>query len=609
MNKQEIAAKLAARHGLSQKEAESFMTHLVDVLQDALKDEKMVKVKGLGTFKVTTVNPRASVDVNTGERIVIEGRDKITFTPETSMRDWVNKPFAQFETVVVNEGVSFDEIDAKYETTIDETVESSFDETPLVDIDIKDEEIPAAEPSVVVETAELSEPSVVVEPSAQSDFSDSSDSSDSSELSDNSDISETPEPVADPAAAIPPIASMAALVDVDDEPSTPEPHSNITDNPQTNKETMISENQNEFVNEEPIQDEVNNEEVAAQEESSNQEEPAQEEESNRMFDEYGYPTNEYQLREAKWQLNRSKNLVKILSGVIAGLVLLGGIGFFMLFREMSKKDARIDGLVAEVLDLSRKNTEANAENARMINVDDINLTAEQAAQLAEIRKQRRMEQQQRKKEIDDAYVKKMEDTRESVREQYRLREEQVAERMRREKDREQAQLDREAKDQAAKEKAAAEKAAKEKAVLEQLAREKAAKEKAAQEAAKQKAAQEAAAKQKAAQEAAAKQKAAQEAAAKAAAQKQQAQKQQQTAKPAGNSAAYNQDSRVRLGAYTITGVAQTVTVRQGQTLSSISKAYLGPGMECYVEAVNGGIKEVKPGQTLKIPALQLKKKQ
>ena len=66
---------------------------------------------------------------------------------------------------------------------------------------------------------------------------------------------------------------------------------------------------------------------------------------------------------------------------------------------------------------------------------------------------------------------------------------------------------------------------------------------------------------------------------------------------------------MRLGAYTITGVAQTVTVRQGQTLSSISKAYLGPGMECYVEAVNGGIKEVKPGQTLKIPALQLKKKQ
>ncbi|MBR5656516.1 MAG: HU family DNA-binding protein [Prevotella sp.] len=603
MNKQEIAAKLAARHGLSQKEAESFMTHLVDVLQDALKDEKMVKVKGLGTFKVTTVNPRASVDVNTGERIVIEGRDKITFTPETSMRDWVNRPFAQFETVVVNEGVNFDEIDAKYETTIDETVESAFDETPLVDIDIKDEEVPAVEPSLVVETSEVSEPSVVVETSEVSEFPEVS------ELSDNSDNSETPEPVEEAAVtAVPPIAPMAALVDVDDEPSTPEQHSNITDNPQTNKETMISENQNEFVNEEPIQDKVNNEEVAAQEEPA-QEEPAQEEESNRMFDEYGYPTNEYQLREVKWQLNRSKNLVKILSGVIAGLVLLGGIGFFMLFREMSKKDARIDGLVAEVLDLSRKNTEANEENARMINVDDINLTAEQAAQLAEIRKQRRMEQQQRKKEIDDAYVKKMEDTRESVREQYRLREEQVAERMRREKDREQAQLDREAKDQAAKEKAAAEKAAKEKAVLEQLAREKAAKEKAAQEAAKQKAAQEAAAKQKAAQEAAAKQKAAQEAAAKAAAQKQQAQKQQQTAKPAGNSAAYNQDSRVRLGAYTITGVAQTVTVRQGQTLSSISKAYLGPGMECYVEAVNGGIKEVKPGQTLKIPALQLKKKQ
>lgn len=208
----------------------------------------------------------------------------------------------------------------------------------------------------------------------------------------------------------------------------------------------------------------------------------------------------------------------------------------------------------------------------MINVDDINLTAEQAAQLAEIRKQRRQEMQQRKKEIDDAYVKKMEDTRESVREQYRLREEQVNERMQRQKDKEKAEQEREAKAQAAKEKAAQEKAVKEKAVLEQLAREKAAKEKAA--------------KQKAAQ------------------------KQQQAAKPtSANTSAYNQDSRVRLGAYNITGVAQTVTVRPGQTLASISKAYLGPGMECYVEAVNGGIKEVAAGQKVKIPSLQLKKKQ
>ena len=79
------------------------------------------------------------------------------------------------------------------------------------------------------------------------------------------------------------------------------------------------------------------------------------------------------------------------------------------------------------------------------------------------------------------------------------------------------------------------------------------------------------------------------------------------AAPAAAQSKYDQDPRVRLGAYVITGVSETVTVRQGQTLASISKAYLGPGMECYVEAVNGGIKEVKAGQKLKIPALKLKK--
>ena len=103
-------------------------------------------------------------------------------------------------------------------------------------------------------------------------------------------------------------------------------------------------------------------------------------------------------------------------------------------------------------------------------------------------------------------------------------------------------------------------------------------------------------------------KAAREQAAKTAAQKQ-AQQQQAAKQSSANTSAYNQDARVRLGAYTITGVAQTVTVRPGQTLASISKSYLGPGMECYVEAVNGGIKEVSAGQKIKIPSLQLKKKQ
>jgi nucleoid DNA-binding protein len=640
MNKQDIAAVLAVKHGLPQKEADSFLSHVIDVLNDALKEEKLVKVKGLGTFKVTSVNARASVDVNTGERIVIEGREKISFTPETSMRDWVNRPFAQFETVAVNEGVNFDEIDAKYEAASDEIAESESEEQPLVDIDLKDEaeivelasvseaagnskdsqidipESPAtAENPEISENSESSDDSDNSDNSDNSENSDDSDNSDNSENTDNSDNSENsddsePSPHQEIAVSSAPISSVAALVEVDDSPTETEIISNITNNPQTDDENMNTENNNVLDNEEKtLHEEANTQEQpietlsaetsndnAEEQPSSANEEPEQVENSDedRDFDEYGYPTTKYEIRDLKWKLLRSNRLVHILSAALIALFLLSGAGAYMLFREMSKKDRRIDSLVAEVLDLSRKNTEVNEENAHMINVDDINLTAEQAAQLAEIRKQRRQEMQQRKKEIDDAYVKKMEDTRESVREQYRLREEQVNERMQRQKDKEKAEQEREAKAQAAKEKAAQEKAAKEKAVLEQLAREKAAKEKAAKE--------------KAAQEKAAKEKAAREQAAKAAAQKQA--QQQQAAKPtSANTSAYNQDSRVRLGAYNITGVAQTVTVRPGQTLASISKAYLGPGMECYVEAVNGGIKEVAAGQKVKIPSLQLKKKQ
>ena len=597
MNKQDIATILAVKHGLPQKEADGFLTNLVNVLNDALRQEKQVKVKGLGTFKVTTVNARASVDVNTGERIVIEGRDKITFTPEASMRDWVNRPFSQFETVVINDGVNFDEIDAKYESAPAENNDIQPDEVALVDVDIKETD----------ETvAEIAEESI--------------------ETDDKEVVGDEEQNTSEPVAAT--VAPLAALVDIDDTPIKDD-NSIITNNLQTKEETMKEESQ--IVEEENIPtDEMNEREteetVKPVESASQDAEPADEKDETeseahdsanmrvdekedddddddddddeekdnvKAFDEYGYPTNKYQLQELKWQLKRSNKTLRILAGVLVSLVVLSAIGFFMLFREMSKKDQRIDGLVAEVLDLSRRNTEAYEAQDHMVNVDDINLTAEQAAQWEEIKKQKRQERQRRKKEIDDAYVKKMEDTRESVREQYRLREEQVAERMKRQKELEKAEMEREARTQAAKEKAAKEKAAKEKAVLEQLAREKAAK----------------AAQEKAAQEKAAKEKAAREQAAKAAAQKQQAQKQQKATTPAGNAAVYNQDSRVRTGAYVITGISQTVTVRQGQTLSSISKAYLGPGMECYVEAVNGGIKEVSAGQKVKIPALKLKKKQ
>ena len=110
-----LGKKLAEKTGLSQQEAELFIKKMFDVVNEGLQDDKQVKVKWLGTFKVTSVKDRESVDVNTGERIVIDGRDKISFTPDNILKEIVNKPCAQFETVVVNDGVEFDEIDKKFE--------------------------------------------------------------------------------------------------------------------------------------------------------------------------------------------------------------------------------------------------------------------------------------------------------------------------------------------------------------------------------------------------------------------------------------------------------------------------------------------------------------
>ena len=105
---------LTSKMGLEVAEAETFISVMFKVVNEGLREDKLVKIKGLGTFKLTKVSARESVDVNTGERIVIEGRDKISFTPDNYMRDLVNSPFAQFETVVLNDGVDFSAIDEKY---------------------------------------------------------------------------------------------------------------------------------------------------------------------------------------------------------------------------------------------------------------------------------------------------------------------------------------------------------------------------------------------------------------------------------------------------------------------------------------------------------------
>ena len=135
---------LADKSGLSQVEAELFIRKMFDVCNQGLEADKQVKIKWLGTFKVQATKDRESINVNTGERFTIEGRDKLTFTPDNILKEIVNKPFAQFETVVVNDGVDFDEIDEKFG-------EEQTEDAPEQVIDFLDEEKTAIpNPEVVV---------------------------------------------------------------------------------------------------------------------------------------------------------------------------------------------------------------------------------------------------------------------------------------------------------------------------------------------------------------------------------------------------------------------------------------------------------------------------
>ena len=139
---------LADKSGLSQVEAELFIRKMFDVCNQGLDADKQVKIKWLGTFKVQATKDRESINVNTGERFTIEGRDKLTFTPDNILKEIVNKPFAQFETVVVNDGVDFDEIDEKFG-------EEQTEDAPEQVIDFLDEEKTATpNPEAVVNGSE-----------------------------------------------------------------------------------------------------------------------------------------------------------------------------------------------------------------------------------------------------------------------------------------------------------------------------------------------------------------------------------------------------------------------------------------------------------------------
>ena len=206
LNIYDLCSVLTSKNGLDDKESHRFIKAMFDVIQEGLDEDKIVKVKGLGTFKIIEVDDRESINVNTGERVLIEGHSKLTFTPDSVMKEIVNKPFSQFETVILNEGVDFPE---------------PVVEEPAVEDIIADE--PAEDKEIIVEPQidnNVAEQSVEEEPVAEKNVAEEP-------------VAEEPvaeEPVAEEPVAEEPVAEDSVVEFTDD-----------NDNVQSGEENSVEE--------------------------------------------------------------------------------------------------------------------------------------------------------------------------------------------------------------------------------------------------------------------------------------------------------------------------------------------------------------------------------
>lgn len=462
-----LAKSISSKHGLTQAEAERFISKMFEVANEGLHEDKLLKIKWLGTFKVTPVKDRESVDVNTGERIVIEGRDKISFTPDNILKEIVNKPFAQFETVVVNDGVDFSDIDEKF----------SLQAVPA-------EPIAAEMPSTIGEqkTAEAS-----IGQQESKSFDDSKNT-DEQKVADQPTAEVYPSAEAQPMAEEQPMAGelqMQPLVG-----NTTGEHESLVNEDIFTKESSLVKNASD--NEAGMSNEaVASNNAAMSDGAVPSEEPAAE---------VGEEVHSHLLMIPKY-------LVAIVCLVF--VILLGGMGWFAFnFRKMQ---AQRDQLAMQLQTIKKPTPVATKDSTQT--------SAEDSAALA-----------LKKKAQEDSI--RMAETSKAV---------EMAEKT------EQGRVEGQALTNTSSSQIGT-----------------SSKEKGSSQA-------------------------------------------KGTAPSEPRSSSYDADPRVRTGAYRIVGVAQTVTVKDGQSLASLSSLYLGPGMECYVEAVNGK-NEVKVGQKIKIPKLELKRK-
>ena len=501
-----LSEALTKRYALPEADADKFVAQMFDVLLKAVEQEGVVKVKGLGTFKLTPVGARESVDVNTGERIVIDSRNKITFVPDVVLRDRVNSPFAQFETVVLNDGVEFSSLDEKPEAE-EEAEENDENETAEVNETAEENEAAEEEETADEENEAPADGSIKDEAPAEEEapaegsikeeaptpihvvadkLTDASDklSSASSKLSDVSDkLTSASERLSDSSKQLSTASSQAA---------------DGSGNKQLRDALSIANDLRKQVFDMKQQSFVYTNE-------------------NRKLKNANFVLTKRVRRMRLWLWVLALCVVMLLATIGAGCFYLASEPTPIMLQERSAFEPEQDSLAATKDQTAPTDaSQATSPQASSPQGSTSQATAPQGSALSKP--------------------------------------------------------------------ANAPSAAAPQASTPQGSSNALSEPKTANPAANRPAP------------------AAKPSAAAHGPSAQPIGSRQATAQPSS----YDSDPRVRTGAYRITGVAQVVVARRGQTLASISRAHLGEGMECYVEALNG--KEVTEGTKVKIPKLELKKK-
>lgn len=505
-----LAKAVASKRGLTQAEAERFIATMFEVAGDGIQEDKLLKMKWLGTFKITSVKDRESVDVNTGERILIEGRDKISFTPDNILKEIINKPFAQFETVVVNDGIDFSDIDEKFANMEREEEELQLQkEQECHDEEVVQEEQNAEQP----QKEELSQEEEQPQESLLDAELQSQEGGQKDELS-----QEVNTPISEETVALSSELKNAEISEDDISETSEDNISQTSDDTISKTEengipeevgmliSHLKENKSEAeeierVEEAKVKEEA---EVPKAAEAYVEETPAeakvvvsQTNVENKKQPEYDETLDEDEAYASdRHHLVIPKYVVALVSVVFVAL--LGGLCWFaFIYGKMQARQEQMEmqlkAIKPQPQPKPKPTVVAPVDTAKSVASSDDKTDAENVLANG-------------------------------------------------------AQANNEQTDHA------------------QLAMKKKAKQYSIRMA-----------------------------------------QANNAVKMAEKASVYLNDPRIRTGAYRIVGVEKTMTAKSGQTLAGLSKLYLGPGMECYMQAING-CSEIKPGQKVKIPKLKLKKK-